>query len=91
VTKQGYFAHKDFSISLWMKYLPGTSVPEATKQTIAVFCGLDANGKPDVTASKRFLHWQIQAVNPDQGETIHIGNGDFSTTISDNDPDPKGI
>jgi hypothetical protein len=62
MTKQGYSAHKEFSISLWMKYSSGTSVPEATKQTIAVFCGLDANDKPDVTADKRFLHWQIQAV-----------------------------
>jgi hypothetical protein len=91
MTKQGYSANRKMSISLWMKYLPGTSVPEATKQTIAVFCGLDANGKPDVTAGKRFLHWQIQAVNPDQGETIYIGNGDASVTKSDNDPDPNGI
>ena len=74
-----------------MKYLPGTSVPEATKQTIAVFCGLDANGKPDVTAGKRFLHWQIQAVKPGEGETIFIGNGYDSKTEIDNDPDPNGI
>lgn len=52
---------------------------------------MDSNGKPDVTENKRFLHWQIQAVNSNQGETIHIGTGTDSQTISYKDPDPNGI
>jgi hypothetical protein len=61
MTKQGYSAHRKFSLSLWMKYSPSSINPETTVQTIAIFGGVDQNGIPDVTTNSRFIQWQIQA------------------------------